>query len=1685
MDRQHPLIAFASRWHACTGDVPPPLVGASITFVEVPDPASSSHRTVRPAATATSSSSTDAQGSNSAALPAGATSSTPGFTGVTSKSRIYVFGGRLVSTRRMISDLWHLDLDTLVWTKVTPRASVPLPGQPVPKHTPSPRYFHSADVWNDKLIIFGGMGYQAAGTARTEQLVTDSVSAADNGGSSSGGTGAGAGGKNPTEQLCVLDDILTFDLITNEWNFSFVPKDRQASSTQFRPAARYAHLSAISSEFLIVLGGQNAANGYIERIDVFHLPSRTWAGHQVFEKQCGSYRSLVASPQFMVSTGCKAPIEDAQMALRMGSSATGAPSSLAFAQNRAQSRASDAATSPSVASMDASSYDRNGDRNRSDSTASRPSLLSMSSFSGNAPSSTDTSTLRSAPSESGTKHGMGPGAGTGLSALVGNPAHASTANLSLFSHTGSSIVGSSQLESEDGASTTGADFAMGVARDASNYAEEMDRPALPTYPLPMSLPASQARITRSTRAGPISRPAAEDETIADASKPAVPWPAPPLYLYSNYHFTDVKREIEVVSLEMRQREGSGANRAKVASDSIDLSNTDVSLKFQEISSAMRGAMLPPGLRFPTGTVVGEHLIVSGTYLANTSQSFSIWSLHLPTLVWTRIDVGNILSTGSWNRAVVWPGNSSDAMHRKYAKSAPKRAAGSSHDRDQEHSSGSTSSAPKEGGFAVGSAGADLLGQDTLHDETTLIRPPFKGNKLVILGHRGRDLVNDYNHRQVNCDHVIIVDLESWGIYQPPASAFSASNGIGSSADAGPSLDTFRTATGTAMAVELGLAKLRSSAQGGLVPVSFLSSNVGDSGSPASVPKDNQQLRSVFGPSVTRLRSDSSATASSADSGSSRSQRRAATPAEPAVPEDAANQEPTEQLLPGPESTASSATHEDLVSPPPQQRMVAPLPFAPLSFGGRGDFEIICSDGLWIGCDRVVLERRWPWFAERMKEYRKRAKRFAAANASGQSQPAALSAQATGGQADNLAASKSRLDATVGVVGNSQPQSTEASDATQDSARSGTALLEEGKKLANGAVVPALGREDENAKETGLSVASPSIRRSPDPRMTPRQLVFPEPSPVVLALLEFLYTRTICTALQRHPVVLASLLVLGTTYQLHDLVQWCVHAAHVVITSDLSPPSSDARLTSRNATPTSTSLAAFAAKSAFADGSIYAGSALNTYDPVRNELSIEQRHRYAVLLFEAATLCGSEALQIRALRTVMSLNKYEVGRQHLEQRKKTHAASPSGAGVMEHHDGYDNLGRPEHGRTRASTTASGYPNQKPVLSLTSPAAQTPYQHLMGEARGSLDEGNEATATSASYGTGRSGFVSSGQASGVGSGPTRPRATTNPSKNDGLMGRTSLSGSGGQYRNGIVPSASQPQSQSQLQTVTQGMPPSAAGPALTAGSASSTGSSLLSNNSRLPGGKKRFSLFGRTMGSSSGVGGSGTGGGGPASTSPIPSPSTSNVDVSTLGMGAGTQTQEHQHQQQQMMGAVEQIGSFRLEHQANASMVPRPSEDVYGGGQNGGLGPHPQQMGRTVSDGLPPASSSSRLAQTILTRVGGQTSAGSIPSPSSEQPPISPPRMSSQTRVGRGLSSATRAPRVSGGGGGGPGSNSGAGGGSTSGGSGPGSAVGTSGQRDETAGGGRKSGSSSADVANAPPSGLVARLVREREASGGPP
>lgn len=209
-----------------------------------------------------------------------------GFSSTVFGDKLYVFGGRLVHVRRMVSDLYALDLHTLVWEKLWP----PEDQQSSSLGGPQPRYFHrwalsttllgntnssvcSADAWGHKLVIFGGMGQSPEDDSHQRQ---------ESGQTENGG---------PDPNLSVLSDILIYDTVTRSWQY---PPTVVRPGVQ-EPLARYAHLSAVTNNCLIILGGQDILNRYIEQLSCFDLETMTYVSTSDWKGHAGTYRSIAVS----------------------------------------------------------------------------------------------------------------------------------------------------------------------------------------------------------------------------------------------------------------------------------------------------------------------------------------------------------------------------------------------------------------------------------------------------------------------------------------------------------------------------------------------------------------------------------------------------------------------------------------------------------------------------------------------------------------------------------------------------------------------------------------------------------------------------------------------------------------------------------------------------------------------------------------------------------------------------------------------------------------------------------------------------------------------------------------------------------------------------------------------------------------------------------------------------------------------------------------------------------------------------------------------------------------------------------------------------------------------------------------------------------------------------------------------
>lgn len=142
----------------------------------------------------------------------------------------------------MVSTLYSLSLRTLEWRLLWPPAE-PTTSDEAPPIGPAARYFHSAEAWGSKIIVFGGEGY-----AETE-----------------GGAAEAEGDEEEQAPLCTLGDLCIWDTETGKWEFPEAECDEGVEL----PAPRYAHLAAVSSvvgeggkeqSVMLLMGGQDIRN---------------------------------------------------------------------------------------------------------------------------------------------------------------------------------------------------------------------------------------------------------------------------------------------------------------------------------------------------------------------------------------------------------------------------------------------------------------------------------------------------------------------------------------------------------------------------------------------------------------------------------------------------------------------------------------------------------------------------------------------------------------------------------------------------------------------------------------------------------------------------------------------------------------------------------------------------------------------------------------------------------------------------------------------------------------------------------------------------------------------------------------------------------------------------------------------------------------------------------------------------------------------------------------------------------------------------------------------------------------------------------------------------------------------------------------------------------------------------------
>jgi hypothetical protein len=210
--------------------------------------------------------------------------------------KLYVFGGRRLSRTRpqLTSDLYELDLVKRHWTKIEARGDIP-----------SARYFHSVCPLGDtKLVCYGGMSPATPSSNQATAVLQ--------------GTPADA-----QPEVVVMSDIHIFDAPTRTWMYvpssdspqgryahcaTILPSSAVFSSTsaavtaiRHNPASTNPNQGSLGVQLegdggaeMVVVGGQDSANHYIEQVSVFNLRSLKWIETSTLGRSCGAYRSVVA-----------------------------------------------------------------------------------------------------------------------------------------------------------------------------------------------------------------------------------------------------------------------------------------------------------------------------------------------------------------------------------------------------------------------------------------------------------------------------------------------------------------------------------------------------------------------------------------------------------------------------------------------------------------------------------------------------------------------------------------------------------------------------------------------------------------------------------------------------------------------------------------------------------------------------------------------------------------------------------------------------------------------------------------------------------------------------------------------------------------------------------------------------------------------------------------------------------------------------------------------------------------------------------------------------------------------------------------------------------------------------------------------------------------------------------------------
>ncbi|KAJ2754404.1 hypothetical protein H4S06_003587 [Coemansia sp. BCRC 34490] len=162
---------------------------------------------------------------------------------------------------------------------------------------PAPRFFHSATAFKHYLIVYGGMGLDSDG---------------DGGGpatSPSALPGLHSGLQDDRNQQSfqiranktLLGDLAVFDTKRQCWvpqrilDTSTHAAADASEETGVKPSPRYAHLATLFGSRLLIVGGQDLEEQYVEELNVFDLQTGRWVMRSPFPRAVGLYRSFITN----------------------------------------------------------------------------------------------------------------------------------------------------------------------------------------------------------------------------------------------------------------------------------------------------------------------------------------------------------------------------------------------------------------------------------------------------------------------------------------------------------------------------------------------------------------------------------------------------------------------------------------------------------------------------------------------------------------------------------------------------------------------------------------------------------------------------------------------------------------------------------------------------------------------------------------------------------------------------------------------------------------------------------------------------------------------------------------------------------------------------------------------------------------------------------------------------------------------------------------------------------------------------------------------------------------------------------------------------------------------------------------------------------------------------------------------